>query len=108
MEGVFCFYMTISGGCIYFVHELTHRQNDNERTIIIMKQYKAVEGPQNINVAAGKAQEAFNLYANIINREATGGWEYHSMESIAITEKPGCFQQPVTVNYYMLIFVREV
>ena len=73
-----------------------------------MKQYKAVAGPQHINVAKGQTQAAFNLFADIINREACGGWTYHSMETITVTEKPGCLQQPVPVNYYMLIFVREV
>lgn len=72
-----------------------------------MKQYKAVSGPKNINVAKGDTQSAFNTFADIINREATGGWEYHSMETITVTEKPGCFQQPTPINYYMLIFVKE-
>lgn len=73
-----------------------------------MKQYKAVSGPMHINVDKGNTQYAFNLFAEIINREAAGGWEYHSMETIAITEKPGCMQQPTTVNHYMLIFVRNI
>ena len=73
-----------------------------------MKQYKAVAGPKNINVAKGDTQAAFNIFANIINSEAAAGWEYHSMETISVTEKPGCFQQPVPINYYMLIFVREI
>ena len=72
-----------------------------------MKQYKTVAGPTNIHVAKGDSQAAFNLFADIINREATGGWEYHSMETITVTEKPGCFQQPVNLVYYMLIFVKE-
>lgn len=72
-----------------------------------MKQYKAVAGPKNINVAKGDTQAAFNTFAEIINRETVGGWEYHSMETISVTEKPGCFQAPVPHNYYMLIFVRE-
>lgn len=73
-----------------------------------MKQYKAVAGPQNVRVDKGGTQSAFDLFANIINQEASAGWEYHSMETIAVTEKPGCFQQPISVNYYMLIFVKEV
>ena len=73
-----------------------------------MKQYKAVAGPQNISVNKGNTKSAFDLFANIINSEASSGWNYHSMETIVVTEKPGCFQQPVPINYYMLIFVREV
>ena len=72
-----------------------------------MKKYKAVAGPKSINVAKGDTQAAFNSFADIINREAVGGWEYHSMETITVTENPGCFQQPTSTNYYMLIFVRE-
>lgn len=71
-----------------------------------MKQYKAVAGPKNINVNKGGTQGAFDTFADIINREAQGGWEYHSMETITVTENPGCFQQPVPINYYMLIFVK--
>ena len=72
-----------------------------------MKQYKAVAGPKNVSVAKGDTQAAFNMFADLINKEATAGWEYHSMETITVTEKPGCFQNPLPTNYYMLIFVRE-
>lgn len=72
-----------------------------------MKQYKAVAGPKSISVDKGNTQSAFNLFADIINREANGGWEYHSMETITVNEKQGCFQPPIPMNYYMLIFVRE-
>lgn len=73
-----------------------------------MKQYKAVAGPKNINVEKGNTQAAFDMFANIINQEAANGWVYHSMESISVTEKPGCFQQPVPTYYYMLIFEKEI
>ena len=73
-----------------------------------MKQYKAVAGPKNISVDKGNTQAAFDIFASLINQNATDGWEYHSMETISVTEKPGCLQQPVSTNYYMLIFVREV
>ena len=70
-----------------------------------MKVYKAVAGPKNISVEKGNTQSAFDLFADIINNEAVGGWEYHSMETITVTEKPGCFQQPIPTNYYMLILI---
>ena len=72
-----------------------------------MKVFKTVAGPKNIIVNKGKMQDAFDLFADIINNEVKNGWEYHSMESIAITEKPGCFQPPVTTYSYMLIFYKE-
>lgn len=73
-----------------------------------MKQYKAVAGPQNIDVGKGNIQLAFNTFSDIINREAAGGWKYHSMETISVTRKPGCLQQPTTTNYYMLIFEKDI
>lgn len=73
-----------------------------------MKQYKAVSGPKNINVGKGDTQVAFDIFADLINREAATGWTYHSMETITVTEKPGCMQQPVSLNYYMLIFERDI
>ena len=72
-----------------------------------MKKYKAVAGPKNINVSKGDTQAAFDLFADIINKEISGGWTYHSMETITITEAPGCLQQPISKNHYMLIFERE-
>lgn len=73
-----------------------------------MKEYKTVAGPKNIQVKKGDIQSAFDLFAEIINTQAKGGWEYHSMETITVTEKPGCLQQPIPHYYYMLIFEREV
>lgn len=73
-----------------------------------MKQYKTVAGPMNISVDKGNSQAAFQIFADIINREAAQGWEYHSMETITVTEKPGCTGQPVSTNFYMLIFARNV
>ena len=73
-----------------------------------MKEYKTVAGPKNVEVKKGDIQSAFDLFAEIINQNARGGWNYHSMETITVTEKPGCLQQPVPQYYYMLIFEREV
>lgn len=73
-----------------------------------MKQYKAVAGPKNINVDKGNTQSAFSTFAEIINREAQGGWTYHSMENITVTEKQGCFKPPLIMNYYMLIFEKDI
>ena len=73
-----------------------------------MKQYKAVAGPVNVQVDPGNTQAAFNTFSTLINQNAQGGWVYHSMESITVTTKPGCGQQPSSTVYHMLIFVREV
>ena len=44
-----------------------------------MKQYKAVAGPKNVSVNRGDTQAAFNLFAEMINREAAAGWEYQGI-----------------------------
>ena len=75
-----------------------------------MKTYKAVAGPKNISVEHGATQAAFDSFAALINQNCVDGWEYHSMETIAVTEKAGCAlsQQVSVTSYYMLIFVKEV
>lgn len=73
----------------------------------LLKQYKVVPGPMSFSVAKKGTQAAFDAFSRLINQEAVNGWEYHSMETITITEKPGCLQNPIPTNYYMLIFVRE-
>lgn len=72
-----------------------------------MKQYKVVAGPKNIDVGSGDIQSAFNVFADIINREVSGGWQYHSMENITVTQKAGCGRSATSTNFYMLIFERE-
>lgn len=73
-----------------------------------MKEYKTVAGPKSIQVNKGDIQSAFDRFSDIINANAQGGWEYHSMETITIVEKPGCFQQATPAYYYMLIFERDI
>ena len=72
-----------------------------------MRKYKIVGGPQNIVVGKGNSEEAYRLFEEIINKEVSQGWEYHSMETITITEKNGLFQQAVSRQSYMLIFYKE-
>lgn len=72
-----------------------------------MRKYKIVGGPKVVVVKQGDTESAYKLFEDIINKEVSQGWEYHSMENIAITEKPGCFQQPVTKYSYMLIFYKD-
>ena len=72
-----------------------------------MRKYKIVVGPKNIVVDKKNSEAALKLFEEIINKEVSQGWEYHSMETITITERPGCFQQPVVRYSYMLIFYKE-
>ncbi len=70
-----------------------------------MKEYKVVPGPMNIVVDKNNQEAAFNRFGDLINQHCVDGWQYHSMETIAVTES-GCMNN-TTVNYYMLIFERE-
>ena len=72
-----------------------------------MKKYKVVPGPKIIEVKKGQVDAAFSDFQSLINSEANQGWAYHSMETITVSEKQGCFQPPVALNYYMLIFERD-
>ena len=75
----------------------------------VMKSYKVVPGPMGFTVDKGNSSRAFAGFEDIINRETTGGWIYHSMETISVTEKSGCKLSPnfERTNYYMLIFERD-
>mgnify|MGYP000618127683 FL=1 len=53
-----------------------------------MKQYKAVAGPKNVNVGKGDTQSAFNLFADIINREAAGGWATIPWRRLPLRKSP--------------------
>lgn len=74
-----------------------------------MKQYKAVPGPQVVEIGAGDSvQKAFDGYSDIINREAVGGWVYHSMDTVSVNKKGGCFRKNETYHYQILIFEKDV
>ena len=64
-----------------------------------------------IEVKAGRADEAFTAFEDIINATATNGWRFHSMETLTVKENPGCFgggeKNSTYTNYYMLIFEHE-
>ena len=70
--------------------------------------YKVVPGPQVVTIKDHNYQSACDLFANIMNAEAAGGWKYCGMETITTQETTGCISK-ATVNrsMYMLIFARE-
>ena len=77
------------------------------------KVYKVRSGPKNITVSHGDIGSAFQEFQDIINYETQNGWTYHSMETLQVTEKPGCgilgklFGKDTIYFSYMLIFERE-
>ena len=68
-------------------------------------QYKVVPGPQAIE---GNNAQAASLIESLINENATGGWKYHSMETMVTIEKKGCITKTyLEKKIYLLIFERE-
>lgn len=73
-------------------------------------EYKCVSAPRNIVIeSGGSADNAVSSFASLINKEATDGWNFHSLESISISEKPGCLaglfgQKETTTSFNMLVF----
>jgi hypothetical protein len=86
-------------------------------------EYKCVPAPKNLVIDhSGSHDDAVRSFADLINREVNGGWKFHSMEQVSITQKPpqsGCLaglfiliglaQKPVatTIQFNMLIFSKE-
>lgn len=87
-----------------------------------MVQYKTVAGPVALTVT-GKQDysEGVRAYAEIIQREAVGGWELHCIEQIPVTKQPGCIfqllnkipilnifgKESTTIYFNMLVFVKR-
>jgi hypothetical protein len=76
-------------------------------------QYKCVPAPKELVIDKnGSYEGAVRSFADLINREAAGGWNFHSMENIAVTQKPGCFaalfgQKETTTYFNMLVFSKD-
>ena len=76
-------------------------------------QYKCVPAPKELVIdKSGSYDAVIRSFADLINNEANGGWKFHSMENIAVTQKPGCFaalfgQKELTTYFNMLVFSKE-
>lgn len=86
-------------------------------------EYKCVPAPKNLVIDhSGSYDQAVRSFADLINHETTGGWKFHSMEQVSVTQEPpktGCLrglfiligfaQKPVatTLHFNMLIFSKE-
>jgi|CXWL01.1.fsa_nt_gi hypothetical protein len=56
-----------------------------------MFEYFMVQIPPNISVKFGATQGAAAEYLwNVVGQHAVQGWEFYSIETIGITENPGC------------------
>ena len=78
-----------------------------------MAQYKCVPAPKELVIdKKGSYDSAVRSFADLINTEAKDGWEFYSMENIAVTQKPGCLMALIgkkeeTVYFNMLIFMKK-
>lgn len=74
-----------------------------------MFEYKTIPSPPSLIVRGKKYDDAaIRAYSDLINREATDGWEFYGMEPISVIEPKGCLSlsQPRSTTYYMLVFRR--
>ncbi len=78
-----------------------------------MVQYKTVAGPVGLTITKNESYTAaVKQYADIINREAEGGWKLYCIQEIPVTKNNGCIagllgNGNTTVTFNMLVFYRE-
>lgn len=83
-----------------------------------MVQYKCVPGPIGLVIQNNQSYaSAVRSYADIIQREAVGGWEFFLIQEIPVTKDKGCLagclsfigwgSQYETINFNMLVFKKE-
>jgi hypothetical protein len=77
-------------------------------------QYKCVPAPTDTIIdKKGNHGDAINSLTDFLNKEAAGGWTFHSMRQFTVTRNPGCFsalilrQSPITTYYDLAIFCKE-
>lgn len=78
-----------------------------------MVQYKTVAGPVGLTIGSKDSySKAVRMYAEIIDREAVGGWELDLIQQIPVTQQAGCIaalfgQKATTITFNMLVFKKE-
>ena len=83
-----------------------------------MAQYKTVAGPVGLTISKNDSYaEAVKQYADIINREAVGGWKLDCIQEIPVTKDNGCLaglgslggfgNATTTIRFNMLVFVKD-
>ncbi|HBS25038.1 MULTISPECIES: DUF4177 domain-containing protein [Thalassospira] len=72
-------------------------------------EYQCVAGPTVIEIGKKENRtQAVAEYQNIINREASKGWEFVGIDEFRTSEPPGCLQgnKPIITIFKMIIFKR--
>lgn len=78
-------------------------------------QYKTVAAPVGLTIKAGDkngCEKAVAQYADLIQKEAVGGWELDMIQSIPVEEQPGCLAgltgaKSTTTYFNMLVFKKQ-
>lgn len=76
-------------------------------------QYKTVAGPVGFKIKENDSYDAaVRSYAEIIDKEAVGGWELAMIQSIPVTKQPGCLsalfgKKEETTYFNMLVFKKQ-
>lgn len=53
-------------------------------------EYRMVELPQTITTKRRTGSDAATELAQLVNREATNGWEFYRIDSFSVVVQPGC------------------
>lgn len=76
-------------------------------------QYKTVAGPVGLTIGNKDSYDvAVRQYADIIQREAVGGWELAFIQEIPVSKQAGCLAalfgvRDTTITFNMLIFKKD-
>jgi hypothetical protein len=76
--------------------------------------YKMVQVPPDVVVEAKSAQAspAAGYLEDVVNQWAQQGWEFYSVETIGVVERPGCLAallgaKSTATDYYVIVFRRS-
>lgn len=78
-----------------------------------MAKYKCVPGPVGLRIGAKDSYDkAVRSYADIIQSEAVGGWDFFMMQQIPVIQQAGCLAgifgaKETMITFNMLIFRKE-
>ena len=75
-------------------------------------EYEMVQIPPNITVKHALGHEAAFYLQNVVNRQASQGWEFVRVDTIGVYSPPGCLAglfggQSTVRQYYVVTFRRE-
>ena len=112
---------------VFFIPEILEVEEDEDDTQEIMfdelktsmlkgevmpYEYKMIQLPPNVEVGTGQKHTGAARYLeNVVNEMAEDEWEFYRIDSIGVTERPGCLgalfgAKQEIVLYYVITFRR--